>query len=354
MRVVVVGASGNVGTAVVQRLKAAPEVTEIVGIVRHVPHTHSPDTHVPGGHIPDATPDGPYDGVRWHGVDVGAPGAVRTLTPAFAGADAVIHLAWLLQPNHDEAVMARTNITGLANVLDAVRAAAVPQIVVASSVGAYSPGPKHRAVDESWPVGGIHTSHYAKFKAANERMLTVFEDENPGTIVTRMRPGLVMQHDVGAELKRLFLGPLIPTGWLATARLPIVPLPRRAISQVVHADDLADAFWRAIDRRAGGAFNIATLPVVDPALVAGLLGGRPLPIRAAPVRALLDLAWRLRLVPVDPGWLDIAVTVPVMSTDRARDVLGWTPRIDARAALRAAIDGVAAASQVADSPRLRR
>ena len=75
MRVVVVGASGNVGTAVVRRLQAAPEVTEIVGIVRHVP---------------DAEAGGPYDGVRWHGVDVGAANAVRTLTPAFAGADAVV------------------------------------------------------------------------------------------------------------------------------------------------------------------------------------------------------------------------------------------------------------------------
>lgn len=339
MRVVVVGASGNVGTAVVRRLQRAEQVTEIVGIVRHVP---------------DPTSGGPYDGVRWHGVDIGADNAVRTLTPAFAGADAVIHLAWLLQPNHDEAVMARTNIGGLANVLAAVTAAAVPQIVVASSVGAYSPGPKHRRVDESWPVGGIHTSHYAKFKAANERMLTVFEDENPGTVVTRLRPGLVMQHDVGAELKRLFLGPLVPTGWLANARLPIVPLPRRAISQVVHADDLADAFWRAVDRRAGGAFNIATEPIVDPALVAGLLGGRPLPLRAAPIRALLDLAWRLHLVPVDPGWLDIAVTVPLMATDRAREVLGWAPTVDASSALRAAVDGVATASHVPESPHLRR
>ena len=339
MRVVVVGASGNVGTAVLQRLQAADEVTEIVGIVRHVPE---------GGGT------GPYAGVRWHPIDVGAEGAVRTLTVAFSGADAVVHLAWLLQPNHREQVMARTNIDGLAHVLEAVRAAAVPQVLVASSVGAYSPGPKNRRVDESWPVGGIHTSHYARFKAANERMLTAFEEHNPGVVVTRMRPGLVMQHDVGAELKRLFIGPLVPTRWLSRVKLPIVPLPRRAISQVVHASDLADAFWRAIDRRAGGPFNVATEPIVDPKLVAGLLGGRPLPLRAAPIRALLEAAWRLRLVPVDPGWLDIAVTVPLMSTERARSELGWSPVVDAATALREAVEGVADHTEVAASPHLRR
>ena len=54
----------------------------------------------------------------------------------------------------------------------------MPALVYASSVGAYSPGPKDRAVDESWPTGGIQTSFYSRHKAEVERLLDVFETEH--------------------------------------------------------------------------------------------------------------------------------------------------------------------------------
>lgn len=336
MRVVVVGATGNVGTAVLERLHAAAEVTEIVGIARRIPEQ-----------------TGAYADVSWHAIDVAEPAAVRRLTLAFSGADAVVTVAWLLQPNHRERVLAATNVQGLAHTLTAVLRAGVPQVVVASSVGAYSPGPKNRRVTESWPTGGIHTSHYSRQKAVTERMLDAFEAEHPEIVVTRIRPGVVGQERSGAEQKRLFVAPL-PLAWLSRVRLPLVPLPNRAIAQVVHADDLADAFWRVLDRRAAGAFNIATEPIVTPATVAGVLGGRVLPVRVGPVRALLLLAWRLHLVRADPGWLDIATTVPLMSTDRARTELGWTPRVPAEEVLRTAVDAVAGRGEDAASPKLRR
>lgn len=193
MRVVVVGGSGNVGTAVIERLRQAPEVTEIVGVSRRPPNT--------GG--------GPYAGLRWHAVDVGAPEAVERLTPAFAGADAVILLAWLLQPNRDEATMWRTNVTGTRHVLDAAAAAGVTQVACASSVGAYSAAPKSIRVDETWPTGGVHTSHYAREKAAMERVLDAFEVRHPGVILTRLRPGLVMQAPA-AEHPPAVPRPLVP------------------------------------------------------------------------------------------------------------------------------------------------
>ncbi|WP_367882238.1 hypothetical protein [Rathayibacter oskolensis] len=42
----------------------------------------------------------------------------------------------------------------------------------------------------------------------------------------------------------------------------MLPLPKSLIFQGVHADDVADAFWRVLDQRAGGAFNIAAEPVL--------------------------------------------------------------------------------------------
>ncbi len=336
MRIVVTGASGNVGTALLRRLVAAAEVDTVVGVSRRRPAEVEP-----------------YRSVEWVPLDISTPGAEARLAAAFEGADAVLHLAWLLQPNRDERLMARTNIDGLRHVLGAVAAAGVPQVVVTSSVGAYSFGPKRRRVDESWPTGGIASSHYSRHKAMNERILDDFEHDHPSVVVTRVRPGLVMQADPGAELGRLFLGPLVPRLLLKPGVLPVLPIPTGVRSQVVHADDLAEAFWLTVLKRAGGAFNIASEPVVGPEEFATAMESRTVPIRAAVLRSIMSAAWRMHLVPVDPGWLDIALGVPIMSTRRARDVLGWSPRVDAGDALREAIEAVSDRRGLPGSPRLR-
>ena len=172
------------------------------------------------------------------------------------------------------------------------------------------------------------------------------------SLVTRLRPGLVMQGAVGDELRAFFMGPFVPVRWLGRIPLPLVPIPVRTISQVVHADDLADAFARVVLQRAGGAFNIATEPVIGPQDVASVLGGRWLPVRIAPVRGLVWLLWHLRLLAADPGWIDIATSVPLMSTDRAREELGWVPRKAGVEAVAEAVRGVADRTAAPGSPHL--
>lgn len=327
MRIVVTGATGNVGTAVLRRLHRASDVESIVGIARRLPDRSDPL----------------FAGVDWHSIDISSAGAVDHLTAVLAGADAVIHLAWALQPNHDERTMAATNVGGLLAVLAASAAVGVPQVVVASSVGAYSPGDKVVAVDESWPTGGIHTSHYARHKAAGERILDRFESDHPEMIITRLRPGIILQDDAPAEIGTLFFGPLVPSRILGRLRLPVLPLPIQLVFQAVHADDVADAYWRAVDRRARGAFNVVAEPVLDPPLIARIVAdARWIPMRLAVLRALAAASWHLRLQRTDPGWVDLATRTPLLSAARARDELGWTPTTTSVDALRGFLEGLAA------------
>ena len=52
----------------------------------------------------------------------------------------------------------------------------VGAVVYASSVGAYSPSPKDRAVDEGWPTDGWPSAAYIREKAYLERVLDGVEE----------------------------------------------------------------------------------------------------------------------------------------------------------------------------------
>jgi nucleoside-diphosphate-sugar epimerase len=302
MRVVVTGASGNVGTSVLEALADEPEVKSVVGLARRLPDTTFPK-------------------VEWVGADV----TETELVPIFAGADAVIHLAWAIQPSRDEAVTERINVGGTRQVLDAVARAGVETLIYASSVGAYSPGPKQRQVDESWPVEGIPTSFYSRHKAAVETMLDAFERREPEVRVVRLRPGLIFKSEAASEIRRLFAGPFLP-GFLVQKRLiPVLPRVPRLRFQAVHSRDVGEAYRRALVRDVHGAFNIAAEPEIGVEELCELFGARSLPLPAGALRAAASLSWKLRLQPSSPGWIDLALGVPTMDTGRAREQLGWEP-----------------------------
>src|SRR3954453_17606069 len=117
----------------------------------------------------------------------------------------------------------------------------VPLLVYSSSVGAYSPGPKDRSVDESWPTDGVATLSYSREKAYVERLLDRFELDALATRVLRVRPALVFKREAGAEIRRLFLGPLAPTPLMDKRLIPIVPDIPNLRFQAVHSYDVGRA-----------------------------------------------------------------------------------------------------------------
>jgi nucleoside-diphosphate-sugar epimerase len=315
MRIVVTGATGNVGTSVVDALARDDRVEEIVGIARRLPEWR-----------PERT--------RWVAADV----ARDDLRPIFDGAAAVIHLAWLIQPSRDGAELERVNVGGSRRVFEAAVEAGVPALVHASSIGVYSPGPKDRGVDESWPRDGVPTLFYSRHKAAAERAL----DELEGRLrIVRLRPGLIFKREAGPEIRRLFAGPLLPARLLRPGLIPILPLPDRLVVQCVHADDVGEAYRQAaLSPDASGAYNIAADPVLYPDDLARLFGAKRVRVPERAVRLLADATWRAHLQPAPPGWVDLGLEVPVMDTRRAREQLGWSPRHDSRAALNELLAGM--------------
>ena len=327
MRVVVTGASGNVGSAVVRRLLAGGH--DVVGVARRPPEDDGAVTWVSA----DLTTDCHAD-----------------LVDAFLGADAVVHLVWGFQPTHRIDYLEELGVGGTRRVMDAVAAAQVPHLVHQSSIGAYSPRHGREAVTEQWPTGGIAASPYSRHKSAAERLLDDFE-EMTDVVVSRTRPAIISQRSAGSAQLRYFLPTLVPA--MAVRHVPVLPLDRRITLQVVHADDVADAIGRIVERTVPGAFNLAAEPVLTRDDVAVALGARPVHVPFPVLRAAADLSWRAHLQPVDAGWLDMAYGVPVLDSSRALAELDWQPRHPATEVLAEMIEAVAGAGSGA-TPVLRR
>jgi UDP-glucose 4-epimerase len=317
MRVVVVGASGNSGTSLLTALASDPDVTSILGVARRLPALEWPRTD-------------------WARADI----AADDLVPLFRGADAIVHLAWLIQPSHDGKRLHETNVEGSSRVFRAVAEARVRVLVYASSVGAYSAGPKDRAVTESWPTDGIGSSFYARHKAEVEHRLDRFEREHVGIRVVRLRPGLLFKREAASGIRRLFAGPFLVNPLLRPALFRVVPDIPGLRFQAVHTDDVAEAYRLALVKEVSGAFNVAAEPVLDPPELARILGARRMPFPAAAARALTRVSWKLHLQPTPPGWLDLARSVPILDTSRARAELGWSPKRGADEALLELLSGI--------------
>ncbi|MEU3771034.1 NAD-dependent epimerase/dehydratase family protein [Amycolatopsis keratiniphila] len=316
-RIVVTGATGNVGTAVVRALGADPEVGSIIGVARRPSRWESPKTEF-------VTADVARDDLR----------------SVFDGADVVIHLAWLFQPTHRPEVTWRSNVLGSIRVFETAQAMRVPSLVYASSIGAYSPRDDDHPVTEEWPTHGSPKAAYTREKAYVERVLEAFDRSHPRLRVVRVRPGFLFQKAAAPEQRRLFGGPFVPGKLVRPPLIPVLPdIPQLRI-QTAHTEDVADAYRRCALQDVKGAFNIAADPVLDTRALARIFGAKPVKVPAPFVRRALAAAWALHLIPATPGLFDAVLHLPVMDCTRAREELGWTPRYSSEDAIEAFLKGL--------------
>ena len=327
MRIVVIGATGNLGTSTLRAFSRDPAMPEVIAVARRKTKLEVPRTKFVQA---DITQD--------------------DLVPLLQGADAVIHLAWLLQPSREHEQLHNVNVEGSRRVFEAAALAGVPSLVYASSLGAYSTGPKHRFVDESWPTDGIPSSLYSVQKVAVERRLDRFERMHPEIRVVRLRPALVFKRVAASEIRRLFLGPLVPRFLFSGRGMRAIPDLERLRFQCVHSHDAGRAFALAALSNVRGAFNIATDPVLDPALLAELLRARRIRMSEGTLRGAVAAAFHMRLTPTDPGWVDLGLGSPLMDIERARTELKWEPRRDAGEALLDLLEGLRDGAGLATAP----
>ena len=324
------GPTGTFGFGLVPLLQADPGISRIIGIARR-----------------------PFDPAEhgWTKMEY-RRGDVRdaeALEAAFAGADAVVHLAFLITGAARRATIRAINVEGTLNTFAAAAAAGASRFVYASSVAAYGFGRDNPAqLTEEWPTRPAAHLFYAQEKAEIEQLLGEAAAEHSEIGLYVLRPPIVLgPHAVGAKsLLPEALAPLARRLASVALSLPVrvpalvPPLP----VQFVHEHDVGEAL-RLCVVGAGppGAYNIAGEGVLTAIDVAREIGLLPVALPPTPVRAAAALLAGLPLAPPQVGWAEAISSPVIMDSGKARRQLGWRPRYTALEALRETLQAQRAA-----------
>ncbi len=319
LTVAVTGPTGTFGFGLMPLLQEDERVSRVVGVARR---PFEPTEHG-------------WTKMDYRQGDVRDPDA---LVDAFAGADVVVHLAFLIVGGDQETTRA-INVEGTINAFRAAAAAGARRFVYASSVAAYG---FHRdnpvGMTEEWPVRPSGRLFYAREKAELEDLLAEEATEHPDVELYLLRPPIVLgPHTLGAKSVPWLLTPLARLLEHGPRRLPF-PVPALVPDldvQFIHEDDVGRALVQCIVAAGPpGAYNIAAddlLSVVDIAREIGIVA---LPLPGAPARAAARVLSALPLLPSSAQWVEALSHPAIMDTTKARTQLGWSPQITALEALR--------------------
>jgi nucleoside-diphosphate-sugar epimerase len=324
LTVAVTGPTGTFGFGLLPLLEADARIGRIVGIARR---PFDPAAHG-------------WSKLEYRQGDVRDRGALEA---AFAGADVVVHLAFLITGTGGRDTARAINVDGTLNAFRAAAAAGARRFVYASSVAAYG---FHRdnpvPLTEEWPVRPADHLFYAQEKAELERLLGREGAAHPQLALYVLRPPIVLgPNAMGA--KDMIPDPLAPLaravlGLVARAPLPLPALTPRLQVQFIHEEDVGRALLQCI-AGAGppGAYNITGDGVLSGADVARELGLVSVPMPGRLVAGTARTLASLPFVPATAGWAEALSHPAIMDAAKAKRELGWQPRYTSLEALRATI-----------------
>lgn len=304
MKYVITGGSGYIGSRLVEFLVGRPD-TEKVAIADVKP------------------PSIPRAKTEFHRTDVRDRAALQGLLERIEP-DALVHLAFVLNPIRDEAAMYDIDVNGTFNALDAASRASTPHVLVTSSTTAYGAWPDNpEPIDEDWALRGQPDFAYARHKTEADRLCQLWAAEHPDRTMTIVRPCIVLGPNVDNYIVR---------SWENAPFFARFKGERDRHVQFVHEDDLAEAVAELLVGRRGGAYNVTGDGVLTWQETAEIAGMK---VRTAPFGffyRLNALMWTLRVRGTEspPGNLQFIRHSWVCSNEKVKRTLGWSPKHGSR------------------------
>ena len=308
-RVLVTGAAGGFGAALLTRLAARDGVQAVGFDVREPrPGALPANVEIVLGDVRDAA----------------------AVERAMRGCTAAVHLAWVVGSMRDRAARRAIDLGGTANVLAAMDRTGCRRLVFASSVTAYGSGPDHPApFTEDDPLQREQPSAYASHKAQAEEMIAAAGVERGVA-----RAAVVVGRATDNSVRTVFAAPVLAAVRGDDARV-----------QVVHHDDVGRFYAEAVLGTRTGPVNLAAADVLTMDDAARILGKRVVRLPERAVRAFVGGTWALRAGAIDPGEFNSMRYLPIVDTTRLREDWGFEPQYSTASALadfRRSLDGVVA------------
>lgn len=249
------------------------------------------------------------------------------------GASHVVHAAAALPIQESRAAIWSANVEGTGCVLAASAGAHLQRAVFISSTAVYGVPAKH-PIEEGDPLVGVGA--YGESKIAAEGLCGEFARRGLETVIIRPKTFL------GPERLGVFE---ILFDWIREGRrIPILGSGHNRY-QLLAVEDLVDAIVRSLDAPvAGQALNIgaerfATVREDMEALIAHAgSGSRVFPIPVRPAELSLRALELAKLSPLAEWHYKTAHRDSFVSVDRAKELLGWSPRLSNAETLCATFD----------------
>jgi UDP-glucose 4-epimerase len=301
MRYVITGGSGYIGSRLVDLLERRDDTEKIVVC----------DVAPPKGYRPHT---------EFERVDVRDREAVRSVLDRVRP-DVLVHLAFILNPSHDEQFAYDVDVNGTQNVLEAADKVGTRQVLVTTSgvaYGAFADNPVPLTEDD--PVRGVAGFSYARDKTESDRLCQLWAATHSDRVMTIVRPCIVFGPNVDNYLVRLW------------TKQPFAVDVGTIDSQVqfVHEDDVVEGITGLLLGRHAGAYNVAGDGLMTNRECAELIGT---PVRKMPLRlyrGLARVAWKLRQSEVPPGGIEFAIHSWLLSNEKLKRTTGWSPRHSSR------------------------
>src|SRR5436190_12631833 len=301
MRYVITGGAGYIGTRLVEHLVERDDTEKVVIADVRPPRSFRPRTEFQELDVRDAAR---------------AKELLERERP-----DALVHLAFIVNPMHDENAMYEIDVGGTHNMLEAASAAGTQHVLVTSSSTAYGAFPDNPVpIDEEWPVRGVPDFEYARDKAECDRMCQLWALKHPDRAMTIVRPCIVFGPNVDNFIVRLFTK--------QPFQIDVGTLDQ--VTQFVHEDDVVEALTLLLAGRHGGAFNVAGDGLMTWRECGEAIGR---PTRKMPFRLAWRIGaatWKLHMSETPPGQLHFAMHPWVVSNEKLKRETGWEPRYASR------------------------